>query len=140
MTLTGPERGGAVEQGEGEALADGPEPLAQARLRALDPRQLDRGAGEIAVGRDQPEVVGAGRARRFGDRDVAGQAVVGGGMHVSLAAQRDGRVALGIEVDEQRLGAARGYAGGDVDRGRRLADTALLVRDRVDDTHGGELD
>ena len=45
------QRGRAVEQGHREALAHGPEPLAQARLRAVDPRQLDRGAGEVAAGR-----------------------------------------------------------------------------------------
>ena len=133
------ERGRAVEQREGEALADRAEPLAQARLRALDPRQLDRGAGQVAVGGNEPEVVGPGGPRRLGDRDLADQAVVGGRVHVAVAAQRDGRVALRVEVDEQRLGAGRGDAGGDVDRGRRLADSALLVRDRVDDAHGGAL-
>ena len=56
-------------------------------------------------------------------------------MHVALAAEGDGGVALGIEVDQQGLGAGGGDAGGDVDRGRRLADAALLVRDRVDDAH-----
>ena len=55
------------------------------------------------------------------------QAVIGGGVQVALAAQGDCRVALRIEVDEQRLGACRGGAGGDVDGGRRLADAALLV-------------
>ena len=98
-----PERGRAVEQGDGEALAHRAEPLAQARLGALDPRQLDRGAGEVAAGGDEPEVVGAGGPRRLGDRGLAGQAVVGGGVQVAVAAQRDGRVALRIEVDEQRL-------------------------------------
>ena len=129
------QRGGAVEHREGEALADRPEPLAQARLRALEPRQLDRGAGQVAVRGDEPEVVGPGRPSRLGDRDVADQAVVGGGVGVAVAAQRDGGVALGVEVDEQGLGARRGDAGGEVDRGGRLADAALLVRDRVDGAH-----
>jgi hypothetical protein len=58
-------------------------------------------------------------------------------VHIAFAAEGDGGVALGIEVDQQGLGARGGDAGGDVDRGRRLADAALLIRDRVDDTHGG---
>jgi hypothetical protein len=129
------ERGRAVEQGHREAFADGAEAFAQARLRALDPGQLHRGTGEVAAGRHQPEVVGARRPRRLGDRDVAGQAVVGGGVQVLSGADGGGRVSLRIEVDEERLIPVRGRAGGEVDGGRRLADAALLVRHRVDLAH-----
>ena len=55
------ERRRAVEQRVGEAIPDRAEPAPQAALRALDPRQLDRGAGEVAGGGDEPEVVGPGR-------------------------------------------------------------------------------
>ena len=56
-------------------------------------------------------------------------------MRVAIAAERDGGVALGVEVDQQRLRAGGGDAGGQVDRGRRLADAALLVRHCVDKAH-----
>ena len=131
------QRGRAVEEGHGEALAHRAEALAQARLGALDAGQLDRGAGEVAVGGDEPEVVGPGRTGRLGDRDVAGQAVVGRGVHLLVGAQGDGRVALRVEVDEQGLLAVAGRAGGEVDRGGRLADAALLIRHRVDQAHDG---
>ena len=55
---------------------------------------------------------GPGGPGRGGDLGVAGQAVVGGRVQVAVAAQGDGRVALGVEVDEQRLLAFGGGAGG----------------------------
>ena len=51
---------------------------------------------------------------------------------VRAAAEARGRVRLRVEVDEQAALAGLGEAGGEVDGGRRLADAALLVRDRVD--------
>ena len=130
------ERGRAVEDGDREALADRAEAVAQARLGALEPRQLDRGAGEVAAGGDQPEVVRrrpAGpprrpRPRRSGSRRRRA-------CMSRSPPSGDGRVALRIEVDEQGLRARRGDAGGEVDGGGRLPDSALLVRDRVDDSH-----
>ena len=50
-------------------------------------------------------------------------------------AEADGGVALRVDVDEQRLVAGLGDAGGDVDGGGGLADPALLVRDGVDGAH-----
>ena len=61
-----PQRRRAVEQRQLEALAHGPERVAQPALGALDPGQLDRGAGEVTAGGYQPEVVGPGGARRLG--------------------------------------------------------------------------
>ena len=55
----------AVEEREREAIADGPQPVPQTALVALDSWQLDRGAGKIAGGLHEPEVVrarGAGAA------------------------------------------------------------------------------
>ena len=50
-------------------------------------------------------------------------------------AEADGRVGLGVDVDEERRVAGLRDAGGDVDRGRRLPHAALLVRDGVDGSH-----
>ena len=106
LTVTGPKRRRAVEEREVKALADRAEPLAQAGLGALDPRKLDGGAGQVAARRNEPEVVGTRRAGGLGDRDLADQAVIGGRVRLAVATERDGRVALGVEVDEQRLPAA----------------------------------
>ncbi len=129
------ERRRAVEQGEPEPLPDRARACAQVLLGALDPRQLDRGARQVAVRRNDPEVVGARGPRRLGDRALADQAVVGGGAKLAPQTQGDGRVALRVEVAEQHLGALGRGAGGEVDGGRRLADAALLVGDRVHDAH-----
>ena len=53
-----------------------------------------------------------------GNRDLSGAAV---------EPERHGGVALRIEVDQQHLAALGGRARGQVDRGGRLADPALLV-------------
>ena len=58
-------------------------------------------------------------------------------MQVPAPTEGDGGVALGIEVDEEGLLPPGGGAGGDVDGGRRLPDTALLVRHGIDLAHRG---
>ena len=130
------ERRRAVEEGAGEALADRAEPFAQAGLGALDAGELDRGARQVDVGGDQPEVVGPGRAgprrrprcRRSGSRRRT---------DAGRVEPPSATVALhcGVEVDDQRLLAFGGRAGGEVDGAGRLADAPLLVRDRVDGSH-----
>ena len=76
-------------------------------------------------------------ADRVGGRDVAAQHVVEARALVARDAEPDGRVALRVDVDDQRLVAGRRDAGGDVDGGGGLPDPALLVRDRVDGGHRG---
>jgi spoIIIJ-associated protein len=56
-------------------------------------------------------------------------------VQVPTSAEGHRRVALRIEVDEQRLAPLRRRAGGQVDGGGRLSDPALLVRDGVDLAH-----
>src|SRR5207248_4242807 len=51
---------------------------------------------------------------------------------VRALAEARGRVRLRVEVDDERPLARLREAGGEVDRGRRLADPALLVRERID--------
>src|SRR4051812_36277055 len=67
-------------------------------------------------------------------RDVPGEDLVDP-RTVARDAETHGRVALWIDVDDERLVAGRRDARGHVDRGGRLADPALLVRDRVDGAH-----
>ena len=67
--------------------------------------------------------------------DVAGQHLIEPGALVAGEAEADRGVALRVGVDQQRLVARLGDAGGDVDGRGGLADAALLVRDRVDGAH-----
>src|SRR5262249_41099257 len=61
---------------------------------------------------------------RLGDGALAG---------ARREAERRGRAALDVEVDEQRAQAAARQPGGEVRGGGRLADAALLVRDTEDE-------
>ena len=70
------QRRGAVDQGEDEALANRPEPLAQPGLVALDPRQLHRRSRQVAACGDQPEVVRPGRTRGLGHRHLTAETVI----------------------------------------------------------------
>ncbi len=135
LTLTGPSAGGQSSRVTAKRSRTGPR---RSRRRVSEPSI--RGSSTAAPARSRlagtsQRLSGPGRAGGLGDRDVAGQAVVGGGVHFAAATKRHGRVALGVEVDQQRLRAARGDAGGNVDRGRRLADATLLIRHRVDRAH-----
>jgi hypothetical protein len=50
-----------------------------------------------------------------------------------------GRVALRVAIDEECALLRDGEAGGEVDGGRGLTDSALLVGDRDDSGHGGDV-
>ena len=99
----GAQRRRTVKEREVKPLANRAEPLAQTDLRSLDAGKLDGGAGEVAACRNEPEVVGARGARGLGDRHLADQAVIGGRVRLAVASESHRRVALGVEVDEQRL-------------------------------------
>ena len=103
--------------------------LAEPVLAGHDADQLDLGAGQVDGGRHDHEagqlLAGLGHLRQ---RHAVHQGVVrrqraAGVLH----REGGGGVALGVEVDHQHAQAALGQAGGDVDRGGRLADAALLV-------------
>jgi hypothetical protein len=87
------------------------------------------------VGGHHPQVVWPGRPRRLGDRDLPDQAAVRVRAQVTRQAQRGGRVALLVKIDEQRLTSGGRDARSRVDGSRRLADASLLVRDRVNRCH-----
>ena len=66
------------------------------------------------------------RKRRFADQHVVGRAVAA----AAVDAEAGRGVALRIEVDDQHALADRGQRGAEIDRGRGLADAALLVGER----------
>ena len=130
MTVSAPSDGRTVEEDEAVAVGDtlerlGKEPLAVPALRKLGSR-----AGQVGSGRDQLEIREP-RAGREVERLGAVEQVVARSPVRALSEPRCG-VCLGVEVDEQRALAGLGETGGEVHGRRRLADAALLVRERVD--------
>ena len=74
-----------------------------------------------------------GRHDRFAQRRFADQHVVGRAAAAAAIDAETGRgVALRIEIDDQHALADRGERGAEIDRGRGLADAALLVGERQD--------
>ncbi len=64
------------------------------------------------------------------------QALVYGGLHLTFVDSHPARgVALGIQVHQEHLAPVGREAGGQVDSGGSLADSALLVHDCDDATH-----
>ena len=100
-------------------------------------RELDDGAGEVGLRRDEVEVRERRVLRQLGERRAVEQVVARGA--VRAHAETGGRVRLRIEVDHERALAGLREAGGEVDRSRRLADAALLIRKRVDPGHAAIL-
>jgi len=70
--------------------------------------------------------------RRF---SIADEHVVDARLAELRQAEADRRVRLRVDVDEDRRVPRLGDAGGHVHGRRRLADAALLIRDRVDRPH-----
>ena len=101
-----------------------------ARRAAARPRRR-RGRGSPGRSRGCRARPGA-RPRRS---SLAARHVVGGRMGLAVEAERDRRVALRVEVDEQHLPPVARRAGGEVDGGGGLPHPALLIRDRVDGSH-----
>ena len=137
LTVSGPSDGG--QSSSVKAIASRTSPSAS-RSRVSEPAR--RGSSTLAPARSgvegtAPEALDPGRAHGVGDRHVAAEArrrLLGSRSLASPSADRG--VALRVDVDEQRVVAGLRDAGRDVDGGRRLADPALLVGDRVDGAHG----
>ena len=120
------ERRRAVE--EDEVVLRGARTRAPARGSARRPRA----ARARRRRRRAPASTGRGRGsrtrvlRQLGERRAVEQVVAR--RAVRAHAEPGGRVRLRVEVDDERPLAGLREAGGEVDRGRRLADAALLVR------------
>ena len=129
-----PERRRAVEEDEVVAVAARGERLGEIPLAVGAARELDDGAGEIRLRRDEVEVRERGGVDELGERRAVEEVVAR--RPVRAHPEPRGRVRLRIEVDHERALAGLGEAGGEVDGGRRLADAAFLVREGVDAAHG----
>ena len=134
-----PVRGRAVEEDVAVAVAGSRERALEVALAVRVVGELDRGAGEGGLRGHELEVPEPRRPGDLGDRRTVEQVVAR--RPVRLLAQTGRGVRLRVEIDEQRPLARLGEAGGEIDGGRRLADAALLVRDRVDGAgHGASLE
>ena len=73
----------------------------QARLGAVEPRQLDRGTGQIRTRRSDEQLLDGGRRDHLLDRQSIDQDVVDGPGRVLSEAERDRRIALRIDIDRE---------------------------------------
>ena len=106
------------------------EGVAQAVLAKLEGHQFDVGAEQVLVRGDHAEVLELGGERRLLGRDLAHDDLVGAvAVGIAEEAEAAGGVGLRVAVDQQRAGAERGERCREVDGGRGLADSALLVGD-----------
>src|SRR6185503_7135890 len=94
------------------------------------PRKISGSPGQVRLGRDQVEVLEAGRPGQLGGRSPVEQVAARG--PVRPLAKSRGRIRLRVEIDEQHLLARLREAGGQVHGSGGLADAALLVGDGVD--------
>ena len=103
--------------------------------RPTTPASSTSAAARLMSRAGDPEVVGD-LAAHLGERPVVDEHVVHRRrLAVGLDAEVGGGVGLRVEVEDADALAGLGQGGGEVDRGGRLADAALLVDDR-DPSHG----
>jgi hypothetical protein len=129
-----PQRRRAVQQDEVVAS------LAHGRQRPFEPGltreladQLDLRAGEVDRGRERVEMGDRRRDHRVVERGLGDHDVVDGDIASLMADPHTGRrVALGVEVHHEHPVPELRERRAQTDGGRRLADAALLVRDRDD--------
>jgi hypothetical protein len=105
--------------------------------------ELDFGAGQVAIGGNQPQTIDAGGdgiERRIGDRLGLGQGVVDGTGFSGLAFLSDTacQVALGIDVNQEHALLGYRQRGGEIDGGGCFSNATLLVRDSNDSWHAGK--
>ena len=107
------------------------ERVLEARLARQFVDQLHFSAGQFTIGRDHVETADVGMDQHFvyglgADQDVINRLFQGGLVDPAAG----GRVALGIEIDQQHAALGCGQACGQIDAGRGLADTAFLIGNR----------
>ena len=129
-----PERRRAVDQHIIEALGEAGQRFLHAVFPALEIHQLDFRAGQID--RRRHDGLARNHGRRHRSADI--ESITDYGIDVLLTCgprnAKAGRgIALRVKVDQQNRLAASGKRRTQIDRGRRLADSALLV-DHGNDT------
>ena len=126
------ERGRAVDQHVVVVVDDGVDCPVEPSLAAEGRHQLDLGAGQFEVCRGDEQALDAGRLDAVLERHVVQQDVVHRRVQTALDAQARRRVGLRVDVDDQDSLAEVGEGRADVDRRRRLADTAFEIGDGDD--------
>src|SRR6185369_14518012 len=117
----------AVNQDEVVSGMAGLQGILQAVFALIELDQLDFGAGQFAVGGQDVETEFSFDAD-LGQARSTDQQLINGGQGFLFGDPGPGRrVALRIHVDQQHALAFGGQRSGQIDRGRRLADAALLV-------------
>ena len=110
----------------------------QLRFPSGNGHHLDFRAGQIAIrgqqgqvrhGRLERELIGILQGGPVDCREHVVDSATGRGL--SSESDSAGQVRLGIDIDEEDAPVQGGECGGQIDRGRGLADAALLVDDRL---------
>jgi hypothetical protein len=110
--------------------------VTQAILALIERYELDVGAEQVLVRGDDAEVVDLGGQHRLLGRDLAHDDLVRAeAFGIAEEAEPAGSVGLRIAVDQQRADPEGGERRSQVDGGRGLADSALLVGDCDDASH-----
>src|SRR5712672_4629656 len=92
---------------------------------------LELEARQIHGGRRDVQMWDRGGEYSLAQRPLAGDEIVGRDLPALLVDAEPGRgIALRIEIDDEHALADGGERGAEIDGGRGLADTALLVGDR----------
>jgi hypothetical protein len=102
--------------------------VGEVALPVASAAELDCRPGEILLRRHEVEIRKPRRLRELAQRRAVEQVDAGGAVCALAEAGRG--VRLRVEIDDERALAGLREARGDVDRGRRLTDAALLIRDR----------
>ncbi|MNR24238.1 hypothetical protein D3C85_1413070 [compost metagenome] len=124
------QRGRAIDQDKIVLAGDGVDGGLQLAFALVHLHQVDLGAGKLAVGGQH--VVAARFRLHAGllDRGLADQYLVQVRLErVLVDATTHGGVALRVQVHQQHALIVRGKAGRQIDGGRRLAHTTLLIGD-----------
>src|ERR1043166_7697551 len=94
------------------------------------PRQFDAGSAQTPPAGDQSQPIESGALDFLQQASFAQKDAIGAGAFGLFQAQAAGGVGLGIQVEKQHAPAQGGGAGGQIDRGGGLSDTAFLVGNR----------
>ena len=127
----------AIEDDQVEAGLDGAECVAQAEGAVAGCGQLDVGAGKVLGAGQQGEGLDLGGQNDLLGGRVAHEDVIDGmAVVIALEAEAGGAVGLGVAVDKEDFEAFESEAGSKVDGSGGFANSALLVDNAENLTHG----